>query len=277
MCGIFGVSRRGASYVIDAATNNRYNNLYRSYFLKLMKLSQQRGSDSTGMFLLKDTSDTVVKRNADIFMFKDSKASSEFANDIRCKAILENVSEDTKVIVGHTRAATSGDPKCNKNNHPFLCGRIIGVHNGVITNWMELADKYKIALKSECDSEIIFALINHWIKLGNSMNVSIQKAAKEIVGSMACAVIDTENVSSITLFRRDAPLFLKTVEMQNIVLFASNVDYIDVAIREDIKEGFRYYSSSEGYLDNNFGVNIAFSGDYYWLERATTFCLNDNA
>lgn len=53
---------------------------------------------------------------------------------------VEDIPQDAEAIIAHTRAATTGSPTVNDNNHPVLSpsGNIRLVHNGVIYNHLEL-------------------------------------------------------------------------------------------------------------------------------------------
>lgn len=64
-------------------------------------------------------------------------------------------------ILGHTRHATKGD-KTVQNAHPFRIGRIVGAHNGIISNHDDLNKaREKLGLKPfEVDSMHIFDLLN---------------------------------------------------------------------------------------------------------------------
>jgi predicted glutamine amidotransferase len=77
--------------------------------------------------------------------------------------ILKNVSDDAYWVIGHTRWATNGDPADVRNNHPIPHGDIVGVHNGVLTNFEEILDVTgREDPKTEVDSEAIFAAVNKW-------------------------------------------------------------------------------------------------------------------
>lgn len=105
-------------------------------------LNEERGTDSTGIFDIKG-------------YIKSELAFREFLLEYGGK-----LDKYHSYVVGHTRFATTGSV-CAKNSHPFVSGNIVGVHNGMISNFKELRQKYA-QTQMECDSEIIFYLINKY-------------------------------------------------------------------------------------------------------------------
>lgn len=57
------------------------------------------------------------------------------------------------MFAGHTRFASTG-AKVIENSHPFKIGDIIGMHNGIVYNHKELAEKF--GYEYQVDSELIF-------------------------------------------------------------------------------------------------------------------------
>jgi glucosamine--fructose-6-phosphate aminotransferase (isomerizing) len=67
--------------------------------------------------------------------------------------------DGARAILGHTRWATHGDPRENRNNHPHPCGRGYLVHNGIIHNHAALARAYRLTPATHCDSEVLALLV----------------------------------------------------------------------------------------------------------------------
>jgi len=66
---------------------------------------------------------------------------------------------DAWAVIGHTRWLTHGSAERMENNHPHSCDGGWIAHNGQIPNYLELADEHDLILNSECDSEVLAALI----------------------------------------------------------------------------------------------------------------------
>jgi hypothetical protein len=62
-------------------------------------------------------------------------------------------------LMGHTRQPTIG-AVTKENSHPFEIGNIIGAHNGMVSNWKMLEDKYPERKPFAVDSMHIFAHLN---------------------------------------------------------------------------------------------------------------------
>ena len=59
-------------------------------------------------------------------------------------------------VIGHCRLVLSGTEVIHANNQPVISGPIVGIHNGLITNELELMKKHKFSHnRGSIDSEII--------------------------------------------------------------------------------------------------------------------------
>ena len=69
---------------------------------------------------------------------------------------------DARMIVGHCRWATQGDPANNLNNHPHAADGGWIVHNGVIRDYQELCDHHDLAMNTDCDSEVLGLMVERF-------------------------------------------------------------------------------------------------------------------
>lgn len=132
MCGVFGyVSRTGAPVNLEILAT-------------VARVTEQRGPHAFGF--------AWVDARGRMRMFKQSGRVSDHLGLLRMAA-------DARWLVGHCRWATHGSPENNLNNHPHPCDGGWLVHNGVVSNYRELADDYSVPLVTECDSEVLCGMI----------------------------------------------------------------------------------------------------------------------
>jgi len=66
---------------------------------------------------------------------------------------------DARMVIGHTRYATAGNPADNQNNHPHPCDGGWMVHNGVVAGHLDIAERLGLHPVTDCDSEVLAMLI----------------------------------------------------------------------------------------------------------------------
>lgn len=96
-----------------------------------------------------------------------------------------SMAEDARLLIGHCRYATHGDPDNNLHNHPHACDGGWMVHNGVITRHWQINQQYGLNPISDCDSETLAGLIE---EVGGSL---IERCIEsvEICGSSKLAMM----------------------------------------------------------------------------------------
>ena len=188
MCGIFGLINYGLNSYDKAHS-------FRKATYNLLKASESRGKDASGICVLTEEKVSVYKE-----AFKGSKLvrTTEYSDVV--KNI--NCAKNFKAMIGHTRQKTKGTQRLNVNNHPLITNKIIGVHNGIVGNDDSLFDKYsdRINRLGQVDSEIIFRLIDYHISTGKTIVEAVKLAHGEMTGSYACAFIHTDMPRYLTLF-----------------------------------------------------------------------------
>ena len=132
----------------------------------LANFNVYRGSDSWGRVGIEDNGHVNVKRGLGPL----SDQAFELCNFY--------------TLFAHTRAATNGDVVV-KNAHPFRIGKIIGAHNGMIYNYLDLNQAYDRDF--EVDSMHIFAHLNE------------KKHLDELIGYGAIEWIHQANTRRINL------------------------------------------------------------------------------
>jgi len=142
MCGIAGSPSKAVAY-------------------ELYQLNLQRGNYSYGSIAIEHRYTAVSKK----------------------PGIVDEIqhADDFKYYLVHTRAPTSNTTGFDyDNSHPFECNNIFVGHNGIISNFIKLKEKYNVDFK--VDSQIIPFLINFHYNQTKDDVESIRLALEELDG-----------------------------------------------------------------------------------------------
>jgi len=90
------------------------------------------------------------------------------------------MAKDAVMLAGHCRYATHGDPSDNLNNHPHDARDAWVIHNGVISEYLELAKRHKLRRHTECDSEVLALMVG---RFKGSPLARVKRAVDEAMGS----------------------------------------------------------------------------------------------
>jgi glucosamine--fructose-6-phosphate aminotransferase (isomerizing) len=185
MCGIVGYAgRRDAQPIL----------------MDCLKRLEYRGYDSAGI--------AVVGQQLQLF-----KTKGEIA-------VLESRMPRMEGSLGiaHTRWATQGKPT-TENAHPLAdCSNNLAiVHNGIISNFMELREsliKSGHSFSSDTDTEVFAHLVEGELK--DDMVEAVTKALKKIDGTYAFAVVSSGR-DEIVAARRESPLVVGVGDGENFI------------------------------------------------------------
>jgi len=190
MCGIVGVIGK------DNTTD---------ILLKGLEKLEYRGYDSAGIY--------VNNQDGKDFLVKEVGKISELE-----KAVTSDV--QGLVGIGHTRWATHGKPTI-ENAHPHFSddNRFYLVHNGVLTNFEELKNKYlsDVHFNSQTDTEVAVQLVDHFAKQGMDGETAFRKALSLIEGSYAFAMVDKEQPDRIFVAKNKSPLLIGLGDGFNVI------------------------------------------------------------
>lgn len=112
--------------------------------------------------------------------------------------------------IAHTRWATHGMPS-ERNAHPHISGGIAVVHNGIIENHETIRERLKLRgyeFVSETDSEVIAHLIHANLQGDDDLFGATRRAAAELRGAYAIAVVADRGARCMVVARQGAPLLL---------------------------------------------------------------------
>lgn len=134
MCSIFGYIARGKSTVACDT------------LAKIVRANVSRGPHSFGLAWI----DAIGRLHC-------YKQVGRMTDHLPLLAMVRGA----KMLIGHLRYATHGEPAHNINNHPHPCDGGWIVHNGVIRNYADLVHDRGLLTNSDCDSEILGLMIEH--------------------------------------------------------------------------------------------------------------------
>lgn len=177
MCGIIGYT--GSEDVKEV-------------LLDALELLEYRGYDSAGVAV----KDGVTKRE------KVYKCAGR-VSDLRALCASEKLMSGCGI--GHTRWATHGGVN-DQNAHPHQVGKVTLVHNGIIENYRELIADYDLQkeLKSETDSEVVAALLNHFYE--GEAHAAIKKTVAKLRGTFALVIMFADQEDVIYSTRNVSPI-----------------------------------------------------------------------
>ena len=133
-------------------------------------------------------------------------------------SVLANKTSDGTTLkgncgIGHTRWATHGEPS-ETNAHPHCSddGNVVGVHNGIIENYVEIREKllrHDYSFYSETDTEALVKLVDYYYnKYKGGPIDAIAKTMVRVRGSYALAIMFKEYPGEIYVARKDSPLII---------------------------------------------------------------------
>lgn len=221
MCGIVGfVGHEEASKVL----------------LSGLKKLEYRGYDSAGMAVSNEEGQVNI-----------IKATGKLSNLIEKSDDGEKLKG--KCGIGHTRWATHGEAN-EKNAHPHVSGaydpdkvdysemNVVGVHNGIIENYKEIAEKLKkngYKLYSDTDTEVGIKLVDYYYnKNGKNPIEAINRMMVSVRGSYAMLFMFKDYPGEIYAARKDSPMIIGVSEGESylasdvpaILEYTRNVYYI---------------------------------------------------
>lgn len=201
MCGIFGFAN------LRGETLNEKELGILTRFLALE--NESRGRDSTGLGIINDLGQPMLIR-------KVEDASDFIKNDVVRAAINRGISRDVQQVFGHTRAATHGAVVL-KNAQPFLIDKVLGVHNGIISNHAEVFKEIHTKPRTDCDSESIYAALSH----GRPTMKAAAKELRRLNGYYSVAFHDFRTPGMIYFARYNNILTVWITKDRRFVIWSS--------------------------------------------------------
>ena len=185
MCGIIGIT----------SLPNNLREPIGKVVRRCLERLEYRGYDSVGIAVIKGNSIEVRKGKGKIA-------------EVNARLNFDEVGGTT--AIGHTRWATHGKPS-DENAHPHTdcTGSVAVVHNGIISNFLELKEELirkGHVFKSETDTEVVAHLIEEYLKLGYKPFDAFKAALSRLKGAYAFVVAIAQEPNRLYFARNTSPL-----------------------------------------------------------------------
>lgn len=230
MCGIAGI------YLKDM-DNPYFNNEEMNKLIDALLIGiEPRGDDASGIAT----------------MNKEGRMNLEKADTAASKFIWwrQDIPDDIRTVMLHTRFATKGTPMNLLNNHPIQYHNSMIVHNGHISNDDELFKAEKFERKAQVDSEIIAALFNQHGFDG------AQEALEKLSGNYAVAVMDRRFPEKLILAKGPtSPLVY--VETRGALIWAST----EKCIQDALLHAVNFETKTSDFTDLKYGEYLVIEND----------------
>ncbi|MDF1612458.1 glutamine--fructose-6-phosphate transaminase (isomerizing) [Stygiobacter electus] len=184
-----------------------------------LKRLEYRGYDSAGIGLINSNGCKLIKEKGKV-------------SDLEKLVYTDNISAN--LGIGHTRWATHGEPSMI-NAHPHVNKEktLFVIHNGIIENYLSLKkglieEGYEFV--SETDTEVLAHLIDHYLKLKNSLFNAVRYALNEVEGTYGIAVIYKNESDKIIVAKKGSPLVIGIGDKENFI--ASDVNALITHTRQ---------------------------------------------
>lgn len=171
MCGIFGI-----------ISNSSVN---REELFLLAQHAEQRGKDSSGLFISRDKSYDIYRASKSVaLLLKDVQVSS------------------ASMVMGHSRLITNG----LSDNQPIYREDVCVIHNGIVVNHEELWGQIKKKRYQEIDSEVIAAIAIEHLEQGGFVDDISARVLDACSGTVSCA-LSLPKLGKLCLFSNNGSLY----------------------------------------------------------------------
>lgn len=225
--------------------------------------------DGFGYAAITKTGDIFIERWLDndlAFKYKEDNKHDKALKEQFGEALVPLESNYTSVgkvdknnavaIILHARMATCA--KGIKNVHPFIVDNVALIHNGVISNHVQVLNKYDAnnTKLSTCDSEAIaFAYSGN--KVG-SVPAGIKEVGQDLSGYYACGVLSKTETGKpyMDVFKSaSANLYGAFIPQIDAFLYCTSLDILKTAVKDCGFTYMRPHKIKEGLLIRHDAVS----------------------
>jgi glutamine---fructose-6-phosphate transaminase (isomerizing) len=220
MCGIVGLLSLDGDLGAHPAA--------RQAFERLLRVAESRGREASGVIWLSSTNVTALKapEPATRLMRQSAYANAWSRWTGRDKTPLQ-------AVMGHSRLTTHGSELFNDNNQPVQAAGYTLVHNGIVTNWRALWDSLGRQPRTELDSEVLPALLDHPVVDGGlRVEAALAQLRSRVQGTVSIAVVHRDS-GTAWLYSNHGSLYWARVGHERTVAFASESRFLHKAFGVD--------------------------------------------
>lgn len=218
MCGIFGV-------IADKIVSKKELKL-------LVKHSQQRGKDSSGLIFLKN--DQFQIHRADYCIDELLKKTKPY---------------NSSIVLGHSRLITNG----LSDNQPVVRDGLFVLHNGIIVNEEEIWKGLSVERKFQIDSETIAGITLDHLKNGYALDDLADSMIKKCKGIVSCAIV-IQSIGKLVLISNNGSLYVGT--KMGVTYFASENYALTEIGCENIQQIHRSFKIIDIPIPSNLNWNL---------------------
>lgn len=228
MCGIVGLAAYGGT--LTKAQENMRQEAMIFLGTELLRLTESRGKDATGI--------AALRSDGDFMGLKMGVAASEFIsrfggteNDFAGFTQLWREGKPVRIMIGHCRKSSVGNSTDNVNNHPIKVGEIVGIHNGTLQNHEIIIEMLGNKRDGRVDSEAIFRLMNHFTNKSTEPFTpeTILEVCRRLEGQYACLAFNGNNPYQLASFRDGRPTEYAYIRPLKLLVIASKKDFFEEA------------------------------------------------
>jgi predicted glutamine amidotransferase len=235
MCGIFGVISQ--------------KKIEKKELKLLVKHSQQRGRDSSGLIYIENKQYNICR--------------ADFNID---KLLNQTNPYESNVVFGHSRLITNG----LSDNQPVLKENIFVLHNGIIVNEDEIWSDLSVERKFKIDSEAIAGITLQHLKQGKAIDKLANVVFQKCKGIVSCAII-IQDLGKLILLSNNGSLYtgtkngniyfasenyaLSELNCHNIFQILNSFQIIDIPIPVNLKWSLKDFNERTENLIPEFKFN----------------------
>lgn len=258
MCGIAGF------FTSNNLTKEQKESVFK-VTKEMFVSTQSRGTDASGF--------SYIDKHKKLITVKGPIAAKKMVEEQKFAKLNDEL---PNMLMMHCRSFTVGHPINNFNNHPVITNKKLAIiHNGTISNHIEIKKHYDLKSKGSVDSEVIpLSIYKHTEDLAGDFDQAaeydlirgLNMATKEFDGGFACAMINENHPEILYLFNHRNPIVLAYVEELGTIFFASEKSIIEDGIKK-IENSYSKFgiftfkkpSWTSGSIDNDTITTIKFN------------------